>query len=89
MYNQASRLFFRLRYHRVYRNVIQTQHSNSLLLPPPHAWQVAISGRRQGKLPQVHFNQVLLNEFSLWQRYGCKIVAKTAGPHKICKKERT
>lgn len=44
---------------------------------------VAISGRCQGKCPQVDVNQVLLNEFSLWQRSGCKTVARNAGPHKI------
>lgn len=44
---------------------------------------VATSGRCQGKRPQVDVNQVLLNEFSLWQRSGCKTVARNAGPHKI------
>lgn len=35
---------------------------------PPHAWQVVTSGRCQVTLPQPG----LLNEFSLWQRSGCK-----------------
>lgn len=76
-------LVSKLRYHHVYRNATQTQNLNSLLLPLPHAWQVATSGRGQGKLPQVHFKQVLLSEFSLWQRPGCKIMARNAGPRKI------
>lgn len=47
----------------------------------PHL-AVATSGRCQGKRPQVDVNQVLLNEFSLWQRSGCKTVARNAGPPK-------
>lgn len=53
--------------------------------PPPSTPHLAVatSGRCQRTLPQVDFNQVLLNEFSLWQRSGCKTAARNAGPHKI------
>lgn len=65
---EAGPLVFTLRHHHVYRNLIQTQNADSLLPAPPHSWQVATSGRCQGTLPQ----PVLLNEFSLRQRSGCK-----------------
>lgn len=82
MYTQNSPSSFQTEISPCLPKHIQSWNANSLLLPPPPTWQWPLQ-EDAGKCPQVDVNQVLLNEFSLWQRSGCKTVARNAGPHKI------
>lgn len=77
-------LVFTLRYHHVYRNLIQTQNANSLLLPHPTLgrWPLPEDARE-------HFrNRFYLMNFHFGKDLGAK-VARCAGPPKIFKKETT